>query len=587
MGDHHEENGERMIPCFWVSYNPDNPVRCRWDEMWVEDIIRQWPKRIGAGVQVTHHESQNDWLQATDAAMKGNAVADTVIVVYPAGGQRDQDARRLAKHLDAWEHVILFVSSDEASTFPIDVIRPLGDKIDLWVMEPRVELDYSGFRSTTFIGCGNARCYDIHPVNHATYKDLDWSLAGQVNHPRREECFSLAKEIPGDGMLEPTEGFTQGRLRPDFLHLLARSKIAPAPSGICSQESFRAFEALTYGCVPLLDDLRPDETGSGFWEMLDPDIADHVPLIADWSDMAAAAMVIGDAWPTPAVMTHNWWHRWRRSLAAKFRQQLGIPFAHDEHTVVIATSPIALHPSTAILEQTVASIRQVTDSEILVLCDGVHADQIDRAQDYLEYVRRVMLLAEADRNMTPVFFVEHHHQSKMMRYAVDNLVVTPWVMFVEHDTPLIGDIPLTGILADADSAGVNLVRFHHESEILDVHAHMYLEREPVERWPFVRTMQWSQRPHIARTHFYRALLYEYFSDGARTMIEDVLHGAQEFALRKHGPGGWEWWRTVVYAPEGDMKRSVHTDGRGDDPKVPMMFEYPGDTPPGVPQPGYR
>jgi anaerobic selenocysteine-containing dehydrogenase len=78
---------------------------------------------------------------------------------------------------------------------------------------------------------------------------------------------------------------------------------------------------------------------------------------------------------------------------------------------------------------------------------------------------------------------------------------------------------------------------------------------------------------------------DFFGDGAKTMIEDVLHGVSEFAHRKHP---LEDWGLAVYAPsEGGMRRSLHLDGRSDDPMYPMTFDYPGERPQGAPRPGTR
>jgi hypothetical protein len=115
--------------------------------------------------------------------------------------------------------------------------------------------------------------------------------------------------------------------------------------------------------------------------------------------------------------------------------------------------------------------------------------------------------------------------------------------------------------------------------------------------PYVQTIQWSQRPHIAHVPFYRDMIASYFSDDARTMIEDVMHGVvQACPLDSDGnpypkgirlQEGWRRWRMAVYAPEGDIKRSTHLDARADDPKYPMRFAYPGQRPDGAPPEGWN
>ena len=201
-----------------------------------------------------------------------------------------------------------------------------------------------------------------------------------------------------------------------------------------------------------------------------------------------------------------------------------------------------------------------------------------------------MLVCERHDNVTPIVSWTHKHQSGLMKVALDH-VTTPHLMFVEHDTPLNGrDIDFGGVLDAMERDGLNLMRFYQEDFVLHDHEHLFLETEPDpdrDGAPYVKTMQWSQRPHVATTAFYRRLMDEYFGSGAVTMIEDVLHGATEFAHRKHGSGGWDEWRLGLYAPAGGFRRSLHLDGRDTDPKFPMLFRYPtGDVPFGAPHPGW-
>ena len=569
--------------CYWVSFNPTNPVHLRWDERLPADIIDQNPKCVGDHLDVTHIDDTRTFM----ADCRGGAVSE-MIVVYPAGGCSWKHAGQLAAELDRphIDHVILFVVSDEASTFPIHIMRPLGDKIDLWVMTPQPEINYDGFRSVTFIGDGDAWAATLVTPGSVD-KDLDVVFLGQDNHTRRAEAIEAAGDCTGNNMIEPTDGFTKGRERSDYMRHMARAKVVPCPSGLVSQDSFRAYEALTMGAVPVLDDLRRDGGGSGYWEMIDPTIGDHMPLITDWRNLPAISATIIDNWPLTPVLSHGWWHRHRRDLAHRFATQA--KSTGGELTVIVVTSVIPDHPDTSMLEVTLASIRERTDAEILILCDGVRSEQSEEGQRYLEYVRRVMLLAESWVDVTPVFFEEFSHQSGMMRRALDEFITSEYVMFIEHDTPLVGEIPIDRILTDMNTGVMNLVRFYHEAAVHEEHAAMFLEATPKEGWPYVRTVQWSQRPHIARCSFYADLMSRFFSSDARTMLEDVLYPAEEFAWRKHGmESAWREWKTVLYAPEGGYVRSGHLDGRADDPKYPMLFDYPPETDQsGLPAPGYR
>jgi len=379
----------------------------------------------------------------------------------------------------------------------------------------------------------------------------------------------VLKNLSG-GHLLGTNGFGQGYPRDDFLRRMLATKVAPAPSGPRTQDSFRLYEALEAGCIPVADDMTPDGR-IGYWRHLfgeDPPF----PVITNWNDFEQILPELLAGWPANANRVSAWWQSYKRHLAYQLAAdlvELGATVIDSERiTVLMPTSPIPSHPSTEIIEQTIESVRaQLPNAEILVMCDGVRAEQEHRRADYEEYLRRLTWLTNHRwRNVLPVIFDEHLHQANITR-ATLGMVSTPLVLFVEHDTPLCGEIPwpeaTTAVMGDE----VDVLRFHHESNVLDPHQYLMLDREPkmIDGVPMLRTVQWSQRPHLAKTARYREWIEEYFPESSRTMIEDKLHSAAQVEP-------WLKFKLWMYAPEGNIQRSTNLDGRGDDPKYEMKFQ---------------
>jgi hypothetical protein len=235
-------------------------------------------------------------------------------------------------------------------------------------------------------------------------------------------------------------------------------------------------------------------------------------------------------------------------------------------TVITPVSPIPSNPETKILEETLDSVRHhLPDSEIILTFDGVRSEQEDMRGDYEEFTRRALWVADKHYgNICPFVFDHHLHQTGMMR-AVLHEIRTPLLMYVEQDTPLCVDreIDFTLINQFIEANYSDVVRLHHEAVIPDEHQPMMHGMEP--GFPFMRTSQWSQRPHVAWTDFYRYAM-QHFTPGARSFIEDKMHGICDEAYKIHGMAGWEDYRVHIYAPEGDIKRSWHTDGRAGGPK---------------------
>lgn len=243
----------------------------------------------------------------------------------------------------------------------------------------------------------------------------------------------------------------------------------------------------------------------------------------------------------------------------------------DNITTLIPTSPIPSHPSTEIIEQTIQSIRERLDGEIIIMVDGIRPEQEERRADYEEYTRRLLWLINNEwENIIPIVFKEHKHQANMTREAL-KLVKTPFILFVEHDTPLREkpfDIPFYDMEDMILSKEANVIRLMHEAHILEPHKYLMLD----EGNRYTRTAQWSQRPHLALTEFYKQMIDTYFSLSSNTMIEDLIHGHVMNAYQTRGQAGWNDWKLWIYTPQGDMKRSLNLDGRQDDPKYEMRFE---------------
>lgn len=244
--------------------------------------------------------------------------------------------------------------------------------------------------------------------------------------------------------------------------------------------------------------------------------------------------------------------------------------SHSLITVLVTCSPITSHPDTAILEETVASVRErLAGSEIVLAFDGVRPEQEARRADYEEHIRRVLWLADHSwGNTLPLINDRHLHQAVAAKRALEH-IQTPLLLFAEHDTPLCGDIPWSEIAETILAGDANVVKLHHEASILEPHRYLMLDQEPqkVRGVPMSRTIQWSQRPHLASVAWYRGLLDRYFPHDEKNFVEDVVYGRLIAAHKRDGEMGWlSGWRTWIYTPEGNIQRSGHTDGRAGEDK---------------------
>lgn len=232
-------------------------------------------------------------------------------------------------------------------------------------------------------------------------------------------------------------------------------------------------------------------------------------------------------------------------------------------TVVTPVSPIPSHPSTEMLEETISSVRHhLPDAELILLFDGVRAEQEEWREQYQEHIVNVLGLSHEWGRCSPFLFAEHTHQVGMLRNVIDE-IRTPLMMLVEQDTPLLTDRHIEwDVVTDCLLAGrSNCIRLYHEECVPESHHYLMHGMEPDA--PLLRTAQYSARPHVATVEQYRKWLTE-FTPQANTFLEDKLHSVVQEAVKHQG---WASQKVHIYAPANDgWRRSGHLDGRAGGPK---------------------
>lgn len=557
------------IPVILKSYK-ETPNKGYWDYAMMNAVFTNELWRPVNGYEFEFHDDFSE-------------VIKYGIVVIPARYHVDK-YNEINADIGRMDWVILILIGDEDGAFPAEKIQHPHKKV--WLMLPHR---------------GNQRGVDRFLMNgwptgtrerlrrykeQADTRPLDYFFSGQITHSRRRElveALSLIDSSRITGRLITTDGFTKGVPQDEFCELMVSSKVAPCPSGAVVPDSFRFYEALEAGCVPLADGKAPNRKIKNFWQILFGTDDPPFPILSDWSDVAGHIEYYRDVFPSVNNKIFSWWQAQKRQLVYNLRDDIANLFLEpqgdtlrDKITVLVPTSPIRSHPSTEIIEQTIATIRErLVNAEIIIMIDGIRPEEIERTTIYQEYIRSLLWKCNFEySNVLPLVFPEHSHQIKMTREAL-KLVRTPCVLFVEHDTPLCEPIPFSSLADIVASGDANMIRLHHEALILKTHQYLMLDRQPqeIQGIPLLRTAQWSQRPHLASTTFYRHLMNDYFKADTVGMIEDGLWGtiARDFQLR--GQVGWNEWKLWIYAPEGDMKRSYHIDGRGSDPKFENTFNY--------------
>lgn len=556
-----------MIPVVFLSLHEERPNHGYWDYNFMEQVLE------GVIWSPVYELKFNEYYHIEDVPLK----TDGIVLVFPARYHID-DMQVINQHLARFKWAVVIAMNDEEGLFEPEMITHPNVKI--WQMTPRTDKMKEGIR---YIGDGYPPdSYMIADYEKQYYeKPNDWFFSGQITTPRREAMDKVLNR--GDFMKKykhvynKTDGFTKGLDHQEYYKQIASSKVAICPTGAVTPDTLRLYEALEAGCFPITDDISPVYTSIGFFDKMYP--GHPLAVVRSYSDLPGYIEDALGAWPANANKTYSWWQNYKRDVVYDLQrdvQQLanirwGEPYyaMKDAITVVIPTSPIKSHPSTEIIEETIATIRHhLPKSEIFITFDGVREEQEDRRADYEEFTRRMLWKCNFEyKNVLPILFTEHTHQVGMMRAVMDK-IETPLLLYVEADTPLTPDREIdwkSCVKTILDGVG-DVVRFHFESVIPEPHQHLMHGTVNYSGMTYMRTSQWSQRPHLASVAYYKRIMQHHFSENAKSFIEDKMHGVVANAYNEDSMLGWQQHRVLIYYPKDNIKRSYTTDGRAGEAK---------------------
>lgn len=303
-----------MTRVVWANLNPEADARGSWDQSVVEELTAGYEH-----VTLTFHEILS-------------LINVGAVVVIPGQHNRWAEyAEPLRAFIEALPWSLVIITSDEEALFPVDVL-PTGPNYALWGQyHARREFD-----RVIPIGLppNTRRSLDAMPIEAVVggpARDLDVFFAGQNTHARREELIDTMKAMacePGHGNISwvASTGFRAGLEGNDYLACMARTKIAPCPSGYHSLDSFRLYEAIAAGALPIIECSTPDAYEPEFWRALygprDGSWGTFpIPWVETWEDLPELVKVYRDreTWQHQRDKVRRWYADYRASLAADFQ----------------------------------------------------------------------------------------------------------------------------------------------------------------------------------------------------------------------------------------------------------------------------
>jgi hypothetical protein len=228
---------------------------------------------------------------------------DGCILIIPGRYWADQ-TDQISDAISRYQWVLGIRTGDEEDEF--DPERVSHPNIKWWVQTPRPGRNY-----------GDSRLFGIGFPPHFNHlggdpaRDVDVFISAQNTHDRRDDCFDTLKRVTSARVeAYETEGFTQGMAPADYATMMCSAKLAPAPSGPESAESFRVYEALEAHTIPICDDYSPKWNALGYWEHLFPGCP--LPVINTYQQLPGYIEDLLYRWPANLNTITAWWMRYKR-----------------------------------------------------------------------------------------------------------------------------------------------------------------------------------------------------------------------------------------------------------------------------------
>ena len=287
------------VKVIWASYNPKGINRGYWDQGILEDLFKR------PGLITWHHQTEITDLEENEGA-----------VIVLNGRMHDKYLTALANDMDKLRWVLLIITGDEEAVFPWQNVRhPL---LRTWVQLPRMNVHNDV--SQKLPNGARPNTLEILKGVGAQPKTNDIFFAGQINHDRRNQCLEAVQSLPVDMatcIVVPTTGFGEEKVVYDsYLSIMAQSRIVLCPSGIETPDTFRLYEALEAGCLPVVDAFATRNQSYGFWKYLyDEDVP--FPIVDYWDKLPALLPELLRDYPHNANKAAAWWQNQKRKLHHK------------------------------------------------------------------------------------------------------------------------------------------------------------------------------------------------------------------------------------------------------------------------------
>lgn len=215
----------------------------------------------------------------------------------------------LNEYLLPFKSGVVILTSEEDSYFDWKAAIPAH--MDIWTQY--YSPNKSEIKTRLLLG-PPSRIKDYKINKHLPKKYL-WSFVGQVQNPFRQQCVDVLKTLP-DGFLHIAEAFggeKNGVEYQEYLDIMCQSHYVICPAGSMCVDSFRLYEAMECGAVPITDRKAPrDPESFHYWNEVLRDV-NPIGQVYNWQQLPGFL----ESKNPPSEIINAWWEEYKTNFEIK------------------------------------------------------------------------------------------------------------------------------------------------------------------------------------------------------------------------------------------------------------------------------
>ncbi len=234
--------------------------------------------------------------------IKTQVVFDKAIIILT--NKPDIDQTR--KYLDKFKKALVILTGDEDSFF--DWKAAIPEHHEKWTQYWRQNKE--GCEKIMLGAPMRISNFETSPME----KKYLWSFIGQEQNPHRTKCMNVLKELP-NGYLKIVDGFCGtlgGEVEyQEYLDIMRQSKFVICPSGSMNCDTFRVYEAIECGAIPITEKRCPrDPEDYNYWE----GFPEGMIMVNNWDVLREHLELLRHV---DTIVDNTWWTIYKQELKRK------------------------------------------------------------------------------------------------------------------------------------------------------------------------------------------------------------------------------------------------------------------------------